>query len=412
MTLFILSIAAALAVSFVCSLVEATLLSLTPGQLAQLSQRHPSSGAAWRGFKRDINRPIAVILILNTTAHTIGASVAGAQFDELWGDQWIWAFSIALTFVMLQFTEILPKTLGVQLGTAMAPYMARPLQLALVVFGPFVWMLHALNRPFEARRAGGAAGGTAVDEIASLAALARISKDIGMEEERIILGATRLRARRAHELMIPLGQVVMLSDDLSLPRAIVAAHLDAHTRFPVHEAGARERVVGYINFKEMIYFMSANPRNPTLRGIVRPVNFIAPETTATELMKMFVEQHEHIAIVRGSDGRAQGLVTLEDLVEELIGDIGDEFDRLPRYSHPLEGGTWIFGGGVPMDEVSKCTGGGLPGGGDLFADFVAGLCGDAPKGGQVVRAGSHSVLVRRVRRGRVFEASVSPEPRA
>ena len=408
MTIFLVSIAVALAVSFLCSLVEATLLSLTPAQVARISERHPAAGQAWRGFKRDINRPIAVILILNTTAHTIGASVAGSQFDELWGDRWIWVFSLALTFVMLQFTEILPKALGVQLNTALAPYMARPLAFALVVFAPVVWVLHLLNRPFEARRRSGGDAGSTVDEIASLAALARMSKDIGSHEERIILGATRLQERKVRDLMIPLGQVVMLSDDLSLPRAIVAAHLDAHTRFPVHEAGARERVVGYINFKEMIYFMSANPRNPTLKGIVRPVNFVSPDATATELMRMFVDQHEHIAIVRGEDGKAQGLVTLEDLVEELIGDIGDEFDRLPRYSHPLAGGVWIFGGGVPMEEVCQCTGGALPGSAGSFADFVSSACGEAPRGGQAVRVGSVSILVRRVRRGRVFEASVSP----
>jgi len=408
MTIFLASIAVALLVSFFCSLVEATLLSLTPAQVAQLSERHPAAGQAWRGFKREINRPIAVILILNTTAHTIGASVAGAQFDELWGDRWIWVFSLALTFVMLQFTEILPKSLGVQLNTALAPFIARPLGVALVAFAPVVWTLHLLNRPFERSRKGAGDAGRTVDEIASLAALARMSKDIGSHQERIILGATRLQERRVRDLMIPLEHVVMLSDDLSLPRAIVAAHLDAHTRFPVHEAGAREKVVGYINFKEMIYFMSANPRNPTLKGIVRPVNFVSPDATATELMKVFVDQHEHIAIVRDSDGKALGLVTLEDLVEELIGDIGDEFDRLPRYSHPLAGGTWLFGGGVPMDEVAQCTAGALPAGPGSFADFISGLAGDAPRGGQTLRSGPVSILVRRVRRGRVFEASVSP----
>ena len=409
MTIFLAAIAIALGISFLCSLFEAVLLSLTPAQVAQLSERHPVAGSAWRSFKRDINRPIAVILILNTTAHTIGASVAGAQFDELWGDRWIWVFSLALTFLMLQFTEILPKTVGVQLNSALAPYMARPLGFALALFAPIVWLLHLLNRPFEAGgRSGGGTKATTVDEIASLAALARISKDIGSHQERIILGAARLEQRRVRDLMIPLDQVVMLADDLSLPRAIVAAHLDAHTRFPVHEAGSRTRVVGYINFKEMIYFMSANPRNPTLKGIIRPVNFVSPDATATELMRIFVDQHEHIAIVRGESGDALGLVTLEDLVEELLGDIGDEFDRLPRYSHPLAGGTWIFGGGVPMDEVSQALGGVLPGGAGTLADFLGGACGGSPRGGQSITIGSTSVLIRRVRRGRVFEASVDP----
>ena len=408
MTIFVTSLAVAFGVSFACSLMEAVLLSLTPSQVAQVSARHPRAGAIWRGFKSRIDRPIAVILILNTTAHTIGAAVAGAQFSELWGDEWIIAFSLAFTFAMLQFTEILPKTLGVQLNTVLAPVIARPLQAAVVLFTPVIGVLHFLNRPFEARRKAGAS--SAVDEIAALAAMARMSKDIGAHQERVILGAARLSERSVRDLMIPLEHVVMMSDDLSLPRAIVAAHLDAHTRFPVHAAGDRAKVVGYINFKEMIYFMSTNPKDPTLRGITRPVTFVAATASATDLMRLFVDQHEHIAIVRGDDGRALGLVTLEDIVEELLGDVQDEFDRLPRYAHALSGGTWLFGGGVPMDEVAQALGGKLPAGIQSFADYLEAELGDSPRGGQVLEKGAASILVKRVRRGRVFEASVTLAP--
>jgi CBS domain containing-hemolysin-like protein len=407
MTMFLAAVAIALAVSFFCSLVEAVLLSLTPSQVARLSERHPSSGAIWRGFKSNIERPIAVILILNTTAHTIGASVAGAQFDELWGDRWIWLFSSGFTLVMLQFTEILPKTLGVQFSQLLAPAIARPLQVAVIVFRPLIAVLHFLNRPFEGRRKAGEPATAALDEIASLAAMARMSKDIGAHQERVIQGAARLSEKRVHDMMIPIEHVVMMSDDLTLPRAIVAAHIDAHTRFPVHEAGNRDRVVGYINFKEMIYFMSTNPRDPSLKGIMRPITFVDPDASAADLLRIFVDQHEHIAIVRDRDGRSLGLVTLEDLVEELIGDLEDEFDRLPRYSHALSGGTWLFGGGVTMQEVSRCLEGALPAGTGSLASFIEAESGDTPRGGQVLRRDGVEILVRRVRRGRVFEASIS-----
>jgi len=407
MTMFLAAVTIALAVSFFCSLVEAVLLSLTPSQVARLSERHPSSGAIWRGFKSNIERPIAVILILNTTAHTIGASVAGAQFDELWGDRWIWLFSIGFTLVMLQFTEILPKTLGVQFSQLLAPAIARPLQVAVIVFRPLIAVLHFLNRPFEGRRKAGEPATAALDEIASLAAMARMSKDIGAHQERVIQGAARLSEKRVHDMMIPIEHVVMMSDDLTLPRAIVAAHIDAHTRFPVHEAGNRDRVVGYINFKEMIYFMSTNPRDPSLKGIMRPITFVDPDASAADLLRIFVDQHEHIAIVRDRAGRSLGLVTLEDLVEELIGDLEDEFDRLPRYSHALSGGTWLFGGGVTMQEVSRCLEGALPAGTGSLASFIEAESGDTPRGGQVLRRDGVEMLVRRVRRGRVFEASIS-----
>lgn len=411
MTILLISLAVAFGVSFVCSLTEAVLLSLTPSQIARMHERHPRAAAIWQRFKTRIDRPIAVILILNTTAHTIGASTAGAQFDELYGHRWLWVFSIAFTYVMLQFTELLPKTLGVQMSGVLAPYIARPLQGAIVLATPVIVALHAVNRIFTAWIPRGRGGPTAVDEIAALAAMARMSQDIGAHQERVILGAARLSERSVRDLMIPLEHVVMMSDDLSLPRAIVAAHLDAHTRFPVHAAGDRARVVGYINFKEMIYFMSTNPKDPTLRGIIRPVNFVDAAASATDLMRLFVDQHEHIAIVRGDGDRALGLVTLEDLVEELLGDVQDEFDRLPRYAHALSGGTWLFGGGVPMDEVAQSLGGMLPAGTRSFADYLESEIGDAPKGGQVLERGGASILVKRVRRGRVFEASVTPSQR-
>ncbi|MCE2881212.1 MAG: CNNM domain-containing protein [Planctomycetaceae bacterium] len=407
MSIFLLSILIALGVSFVCSLLEAALLSLTPSQIAQMSARHPSAATAWQGFKANIERPIAVILILNTTAHTIGASVAGAQFDELFGDDLLWVFSIAFTLVMLQFTEILPKTIGVRLNTTLAPWMAAPLRALVVVFTPLIVVLHWLNRPFEGRRRAGARPVATVDEIAALAAMARMSKDIGAHQERVILGAARLSEKRVRDLMIPVEQVVMLSDDMPLPRAIVAAHLDAHTRFPISAGSDRSRVLGYVNFKEMIYFMSANPRDPSLKGIMRPITRVSPDDSATALMRVFVEEHEHIAIAEGPDGRTAGLVTLEDLVEELIGDLGDEFDRLPRYAHSLSGGTWLFGGGLPMDEIARATGGALPGGKEPFAVWLEARLGKSPAGGQTLRVEGAEISVRRVRRGRVFEASVA-----
>ena len=412
-TLFLLSIALALVVSFVCSLMEAALLSLTPSQVAELSQKHPRAGEIWRGFKKRIDRPIAVILILNTTAHTIGASVAGAQFDELYGDKWIWIFSLAFTFVMLQFTEILPKTLGVQFNRQLATIIALPLAIATRVAEPFVWLLHLLNRPFEGRRKEGAATAT-VDEIQSLAAMARMTKDIDVHQERVIQGAARLSSRRVEELMIPIDQVVMLSTSQSLAKAIVAAHIDAHTRFPVCLDGDREKITGYVNFKEMIYFMSTNPADPTLKGVMRPMTFVEADRPATDLMKVFIDEHEHIAIVRSACGKPLGLVTLEDMMEELFGDLGDEFDRLPKYAHAMSkgasGGIWMFGGGTPMSEVSAATGGKLPASNASFATWLADEIESElralPSGGQSLRRDGVDILVRRVRRGRVFEASV------
>lgn len=406
MSVFIASVGVALSISFLCSLMEAALLSLTPSQVANLSQRHPGVGAIWHQFKNNIERPIAAILILNTAAHTIGASVAGSEFDGLFGDRWIWLFSLLFTFAMLQYTEILPKTLGVHFNQTIALWIARPLAVAVRVFTPLIHVLHVLNRPFEGRRTEKRPPAT-LEEITSLATMARLSKHIGVHQERIINRAAKLSQTSARQVMIPIDQVALLSTAQSLAEAVIAAHIDAHTRFPVCQDGDRNRVLGYVNFKEMIYFMSTNPGDPSLKGIIRPVHFVAPDSSASDLLKTFIDQHEHIAIVRDEAGRSLGLITLEDLIEELVGELQDEFDRLPRHAHSLSGGIWMFGGGVPMSEVAAKLQGRVEAGGGTLAAWLENGLREPPKPSQVLRRGEVEFMVRRVRRGRVFEASAT-----
>ena len=149
MWLFILAVAGALLISALCSLMEATLLSLRPSQVAEMSSRWPRIGAVWRRFEAEIDRPIAAILILNTAAHTIGASVAGAEFNSLFGDDWIWVFSLVFTLLMLQFTEIMPKSAGVRYNRHVAVWIAQPLVLLTYVLLPVVHFVHWFNRPSD-----------------------------------------------------------------------------------------------------------------------------------------------------------------------------------------------------------------------------------------------------------------------
>ena len=141
MWLFILSVSGALLISALCSLMEAALLSLRPSQIAEMSARSPRIGAVWQRLKAEIERPIAAILILNTAAHTIGASVAGSEFNALFGDEWIWVFSLVFTFLMLQFTEILPKSAGVRYNRQVAWGITGPLSLLVRVLHPVVMLM-------------------------------------------------------------------------------------------------------------------------------------------------------------------------------------------------------------------------------------------------------------------------------
>jgi putative hemolysin len=410
MLILLICVFGTLTISFICSLMEAALLSLTPSQLADISARHPRIGAIWRDFKGHIERPIAAILILNTSAHTIGATVAGSQFDELYGSQWIWAFSLIFTFLMLQYTEILPKTLGVHFNQQLALLMARPLDWLIRAMAPLISALHALNRPFERRQE--PAQPVSVNDLMAMAAMARHAQQITPHQEHIIRGATKLSSMRVEQVMIPLAQVAVIASDQTLTEAMLTAHLDAHTRYPVCQAQDRGKIIGYVNFKEIIASLRTNPNDPSLLGVMRPVHVIDAQRAASELLREFIEQHIHMAIVKDSAGRHLGLVTLEDLVEVLVGDLEDEFDRLPQHLHELSGGQWLFGGGIEAGQVAKCFGWRAEDFSGPLAPWLEKQL-EAPfKAGQLKVIAGVEFTVRRLRRGRIFEVAARKRPSA
>lgn len=401
------SVTIALLVSALCNLLEATLLSLTPHQVAALSQRRPKLGAIWQDFKTRIERPIAVILLLNTASHTIGATVAGSQFEAIFGGgHGILAFSLLFTLVMLLFTEIVPKTMGVRLNGVLAPYIALPLAFVVRLMAPILFLVHLINKPFEPKRDSKSQPST-MEQITVLAGLARLANLINPHQERIIQGAFRLSQQRVRDVMIPAEQITFLSTGQKLYDAIITAHLDPHTRFPICDNGNCNRVLGYVNFKEMIYHARTNPSDHSLMGIIRPVHFVDPDQTASELLRVFVERHEHMAIVRDAQGKSLGLITLEDIVEELVGELEDEFDRLPNWLHPLSGGTWMVGGGVPVAELAKRIEVPLPDAQGTISAWLVRRVGRLPATNEVHQAEGARFMVRRIRRGKIFEVMVT-----
>ena len=405
MSIFVVSVLLALGVSFLCSLLEATLLSLTPGQVAEIGAKHPEAGRVWQQFKTAVEHPIAVILILNTSAHTIGASVAGSKFDELYGDEWIWLFALVFTFVMLQFTEILPKTLGVRFNREIAASSARPLQVLVFALRPLIYVIHFINRPFEMKQS--AARTATIEEITALAGLAHVAQEISQQQKQIINATTRLSRLRVGDVLIPVEEVSFLSTAQLPQAALTAAHLDSHTRFPVCEQGDRDRVLGYVNFKELVYYVDASPQDASLQAIIRPLHSTTSETSAADLLQVFVEQHIHIALVRDDAGKTLGLVTLEDLLEELVGDMQDEFDHLPHMLHPLGSGTWMVGGGLPIKDLANQIGLALDNPQGSVSTWLTDRLGHRPQIGDIHSEADTRFTVRRIRRGKVFEASVT-----
>lgn len=404
MSIFIFTVVTALVISFFCSLSEAAVLSLTPAQITKMEQTHPALAEIWRGFKKNIDRPISVILFLNTTAHTVGASVAGAQFDEIYGDEWIWAFSLMLTFVMLQWTELAPKTIGVRNNAAVAIAIGRPLNFLVKILQPLLHFLNLLNRPFT-RGETKQEQTSMIDELSSMASYARLSNIISSDQEKIIQSIPKLTSKRALDIMIPVEQVVFIKAELTIEAALAVAQHDPHTRFPVYAAGDRNRITGYVNLKELVFEKSVSPHSSELKPI-RPVKFVEAHTSARELLKIFIEERIHIAIVREQE-TTLGLITMEDIIEEILGDLEDEFDRLPRNYQQIADDLWMVGGGVTTKELNARLGTRLnEDTKQTISEWFISQLGRIPNTGESVRASKRIFQVKRMRRGKVFELAV------
>ena len=398
---FGISLSCALVISHICSLMEAAVLSITPSQLAELRQKHPALGEIAINLKREIDKPLAVILILNTAAHTIGAAVAGASFSELGYGSYMGVFSLIFTLVMVQYTELLPKTLGVRFNTTVLRVALRPLYWATVILAPLIKLTKLINRPFEGRAP---ARPTPAEEISALAAMARSSQAISSRQERIIRMVPSLSEKSALEVMIALEDVSFLDADMSLDDAINATGNDFHTRYPLCIEGDRSRVPGYVNIKEIILAVQHGKGDMKVSDIMRPIAFADSDDTASKLLEMFAAQHCHMTIVRDAvSGKTCGLVTLEDIVEELIGDLDDEFDPLPRTFYAPGDNLWVVGGGVPLTQLARDTQLDLPRRAESVSSWFGREMGKQVKVGDTLTWKNAVLFVRKVRRRQAWE---------
>ena len=212
--------------------------------------------------------------------------------------------------------------------------------------------------------------------------------------------------------MLRAEHIGMLDASSPLAEALITAHLDLHTRFPVTERpGDPQAIVGYANFKDIVACMRLSGHNPSLRSVVRPVPSLRDDLSLSASLDQMIREHTHIALVRGGDGKVVGMITLEDIIEELVGEIQDEYDRLPVHVTP-SGEAWVVGGGVPLAKLAEATGIDLRTDGvsscpRTLNDWIVVQLGRPVRGGDVVNQGNVKVIVRSVRRMNLHEAQVS-----
>ncbi|MDG2019101.1 MAG: CNNM domain-containing protein [Porticoccaceae bacterium] len=323
MFLLALYIGMALGVSFVCSLLEATLLSLTPTYLATLQTQRPKLGILWRNFKADIDKPLAAILSLNTIAHTVGAAGAGAQATKLFGELYFGIISAVLTLLILIFSEIIPKTLGARYWKQLAPVCGYILRWVQWAMHPFVvvskkltgWLAPVKDDPSVSR-----------DDFHMLAKMGHQEGVINADEAQAMSALLAFRGLVAKDVMTPRTVMASLPADIQVGDVSPTDPSLKFSRIPIFQDHS-EDFIGFVRKDDMFKEAAEGRRDTTLEALRRDFVSVLEGKPLPDLMQTMVDERVSISLVVSEYGDPLGIATMEDLVETMLGmEIVDESD--------------------------------------------------------------------------------------
>lgn len=321
----IVTVCSVMAISAMSSLFEAVLYSVPLGHVEVLARSNSFSGRLLKRLKREIHKPIAAILTLNTVANTAGAAVAGAMAAAVFGEGNLVWFSAAFTLGILLFSEILPKTIGVAHNKAIAPWIALPVHGIVTLLSPILWLIHVVTRLFGARDQQLL---VSAEEVQAIASLSRKAGEIDTQEERIITNVLELRHKQVRQAMTPRTVTFSLSAHLTVAEAKeFEKRWNFHSRVPVYDKNPDD-VVGIVLRKDVLLCAAANREETTLGELMHPVHFVPESARLTPVLLDFLERRSHLFVVVDEYGSFTGVISLEDVIEELVGrEIVDESDQ-------------------------------------------------------------------------------------
>lgn len=324
MTLLFIYLAVAIGVSFMCSVLEAVLLSITPSYVEQKAQQSPRAGALLRGVKDNLDKSISAILILNTFAHTMGAAGVGSQAIQIFGEKWETIIAVLLTLAILYLSEIIPKTLGANYWRQIAVPAAAVINTLVKIVYPLVWVSGAITRVFDRKKT----SDVSREEILAFAALGYKGGVLGTQENAIINNILTLREVLTQHILTPRTVVQAFEKNTTPEDALNSVGSEHFSRVPIYENDI-DHVIGVILIKDLLQ----RHRNSDLPGSVGEmadeIFRVSAQLPVLQLLDLFIKRAEHIFLVEDEFGQTVGIVTLEDAIETLLGrEIIDETDTI------------------------------------------------------------------------------------
>ncbi|WP_437185649.1 hemolysin family protein [Planctomicrobium sp. SH668] len=426
-----------IAVNGLLAAFEIALASISASRLQQLSTAGRRGAKAALSMKGNMEGSLAVVQLGITLVGSIAGATAGVSaesalsptFQALFGISAgaaemlaVFLVVIPLTAVMIVFGELIPKVYALRNPEAVLLSMSPAVKWFSYAVWPLVWVLETavkllmglLESTFKTRKQAAETEQleTELQELRASVAIARASRLIGIQQERIILGAAELSNRPISEIMLPAEFISLVDIDSSPGDALIVAHMDMHTRFPVTEThGDPQGIAGYVMFKDLVASLRFNPAEGSIRSIVRQISRYPDTLPIARALERLIHDRAHIALVQKAGGETVGMITMEDLIEELVGDIEDEYDKLPSQLVKTGQG-WIVGGGLLLTTLSRQTGIPLPVTdadkeirtvNDLISSSI-----QAPiSGSEELKFDHMKIVVRKTRRHKVMEAYIS-----
>lgn len=315
----------ALLFSSLCSVAEAVLLSISPSYVANLEKEGTKSAARIKNVKQNVDRSLAAVLTLNTIAHTIGSGGAGAFAAKYWGDNAVGVAMIVLTLLILFVSEIIPKTIGAVYWRSLAPPTALFIQFLNFVLYPFIFVSELLTRWLT----GGQSHYTfSRDEFTALADIGAEGGHLDEKESRILQNLFRFPELCAEDIMTPSTVVFALQEDMTAHQVLQAHEEIFFSRIPIF-GETRDNITGFVLKSDLLLDEIRNEGKTKLRDFEkREMRAILDDTRLSNALEKLLDNQEHILLVVDKYGGMEGVLTLEDVVETLIGiEIVDEADN-------------------------------------------------------------------------------------
>jgi putative hemolysin len=369
---------------------ETALTALSPAVVRTMEQES-RVGRIIAYLRHDPNRFLTTILIVNSTSLVVASSVATLLFVSILSPPWgVIVATVGISILVLLFSEITPKNMAVRRPRGVAILLARPVYFFSIALSPVIALMGAIVG-FMLRLLGQGGGSTTVpivteDEVRRTLELAEQSDEITEEETDRIEGILDLETIVVDQVMRPRVDIIAVPVDMPLLEALDVVLREGHSRIPVYEETI-DRIVGVLYDKDLLKYLRQEEVNISLRDIAREAIFVPESKRASDLLREFQREKVHMAIVFDEYGGTAGLVTIEDILEEIVGEIQDEYDRESPLFEKLNDDEWIFDAMMRIEEVNEemeidlAAENGI----ETLGGFVFERLGEAPEVGDIVQ---------------------------